>query len=118
MHGENALRQHGARAQSLCQGAADRLRLAEKRIEVAERAQRDVIIDAECKLQDASKALKHAQARIVTAEDQVTALEFRAQAAEAQLREAKQALLLVEDAIRKRLLCDNSESFGTHSAVA
>jgi hypothetical protein len=40
----------------------------------------------------------------VAAEDQVTALEFRAQAAEAQFHEAKQALLLVEDAIRKRLL--------------
>jgi hypothetical protein len=58
----------------------------------------------ECKLQDASKALRQAQTRIVAAEDQVTALEFRAQAAEAQFHEAKQALLLVEDAIRKRLL--------------
>ena len=115
---EEQAREIEARAQSLCKGAADRLKFAENRIEVAERERRNVIIDAECKLQDASKALKQAQARIVAAEDQVTALEFRAQAAEAQLREAKQALLLVEDAIRKRLLGNNSESFGTHSAVA
>jgi hypothetical protein len=36
------------------------------------------------------------------AEDQVAVLEFRAQAAE--LREATQGLLLVEEAIRRRLL--------------
>jgi hypothetical protein len=62
-----------------------RLQHAEKRMEIAERARREVINDAGCKLPDASKALKHAQ--IAAAEDQVTALEFRARAAEAPLRD-------------------------------
>src|SRR5271163_1210150 len=94
---EEHARETEARAQTLCQSAAERVKIAEKRTEAAEQAWREVINEAECKLQDASKALNHAQARIETAEDQVTALEFRAQAAEAQLRDAKQALLLVED---------------------
>ena len=101
---EEHARETEARAQSLCRSAVERLRHAEERIEIAERARREVIDDAGCKLQDASKALKQAQTRIVAAEDQVTALAFRAQAAEAQLCDAKQALLLVEEAIRKRLL--------------
>jgi hypothetical protein len=48
--------------------------------------------------------LKNAQARIEAAENKVVALEFRAAAAEAQLHDAEQALLLVEETIRKRLL--------------
>ena len=43
---------------------------------------------------------------VATAEDKVTALEFRAQSAEAQLREAKRELFLVEEAIRERLLSE------------
>jgi hypothetical protein len=101
---EEHARKTEARAQSLCKSAVERLHLAEQRIEVAERARREVIHDAGCKLQDASKALTQAQARIVAAEDQVAASEYRAQAAEARLREAKQELLLVEEAIRGRLL--------------
>jgi hypothetical protein len=62
-------------------------------------------VPAGCKLQDASKALKQAQARTAAAEDQAAVLEFRAQAAE--LREATQGLLLVEEAIRRRLLGAN-----------
>ena len=50
--------------------------------------------------------MKNAQARIEAAEDQLTALEFRAQSAEAQLHDAKQALLQVEEAIRERLLSE------------
>jgi len=37
-------------------------------------------------------------------------VEFRAQAAEAEAREAKQALALVEEAIRTRLLCASPEA--------
>jgi hypothetical protein len=37
-------------------------------------------------------------------------VEFRAQAAEAEAREAKQALALVEEAIRRRLLCASSKA--------
>jgi len=64
---------------------------------------------ADCKLQDASRALKQAQLRIEAAEDQLTAAEFRAQAAEAEARETKQALALVEEAIRRRLPFDQPQ---------
>jgi len=57
------------------------------------RVRREIVNDARRKLQEASKALTNAQARILAAEDQVTAFEFRAQSAEANLDEAKQALL-------------------------
>ena len=101
---EERLRETEARAHSICKSAEERVRLAEKRIEVAERARREIANDAGRKLQDASKALTNAQARIAAAEDKATALEFRTQSAEAQLHDAKQALLLVEEAIRERLL--------------
>jgi chromosome condensin MukBEF complex kleisin-like MukF subunit len=101
---EEHARETEARAQKLCESAAERIRVADKRTEAAEQAWREVINSAEWKLQAASKALNLAQARIEAAEDKVTALEFRAQAAEAQLRESKQTLLLVEEAIQKRLL--------------
>jgi hypothetical protein len=115
---EDHARKTEARAQSLCESAVERLKLAEKRIETAERERREVINEADCKLQDASKALKHAQLRIVAAEDQLTAVEFRAQAAEAEASEAKQALALVEEAIRRRLLCVSPEAVGSWNAVA
>ena len=97
---EEQVRETEARAQFVCKSAAERAQLAENRLEVAEKARREVINEAERKLQDASKALTDAEA----AEDKVTALEFRTQSAEAQLHEAKRALLLVEEAIRERLL--------------
>ena len=74
--------------------AVERLRLAEMRAEAAERAQRELIITAEHKLQDACRALEQAKSRIEAQEDKLTAIEFRAQAAEAEAREAKQALAL------------------------
>ena len=51
-------------------------------------------------------------------EDQLTAVEFRAEAAEAEAREARQALALVEEAIRRRLLCASPEATGGLNAVA
>jgi hypothetical protein len=107
---EEQLRETETRAQSICKSAEERVRLAEKHIEAAERARREIVNDAGRKLQDASKALTNAQSRIAAAEDKVTALEFRAQAAEAQLHDAKQALLLVEEAIRERLLSEKRPS--------
>jgi len=107
---EEQLRETEARAQSMCKSAEERVRLAEKSIEAAERARREIVNDAGRKLQDASKALTNAQARIAAAEDKVTALEFRTQSAEAQLHDAKQALLLVEEAIRERLLSEKRQS--------
>ena len=106
---EDHARETEALAQSLCKSALERLKLAETRTEAAERARRELIAEAECKLQDASRALKQAQSRIVAAEDRLTAVEFRAQAAEAEAREAKQALGFVEEAIRRRLLCATPE---------
>ena len=46
---------------------------------------------------------------MTAAENRLTAMEFRAQAAEVEAREAKQALALVEEAIRRRLLCASPE---------
>jgi len=107
---EEHVRATEARAQFVCKNAAERAQLAEKRLEVAEKVRREVINEAERKLQDASKALTNAEARIAAAEDKVTALEFRAQSAEAQLHGAKRELLLVEEAIRERLLSEKLPS--------
>ena len=81
---EDHARETEARARSLCKGAAERLKHAEMRIEAAERARQELIIETDGKLRDASRALKQAQARIEAAEDRLTAVEFRAQAAEAE----------------------------------
>jgi len=83
---------------------ATALELADQAADVF-RAQRDLIIAADQRLQEASRALKQAHARIEAQQDQLTAFEFRAQAAEADAREARQALALVEEAIRRQLLC-------------
>ncbi len=115
---EDHARETEARAPVVVQERRRRLKVAEKRIETAERAQLEIINEADCKLQDASRALKQAQSRIVAAEDQLTAVEFRAQAAEAEAREAKQALALVEEAIRRRLLCASPEAASRLNAVA
>jgi chromosome segregation ATPase len=115
---EDRAQETETRAQSLCRSAAERLKHAEQRIEAGERARRELITEAECKLQDASRALKQAQSRLEAAEDRLTAVEFRAQAAEAEAHEAKQALALVEEAIRRRLLCANPEADSRLGAVA
>ena len=110
---EEQVRETEARAQSMRKSAEERVRLAEKRIEEAERLRREIVNEARRKLQEASKALTNAQARILASEDQVTALEFRAQSAEANLDEAKQALLQVEEAIRERLLSQKRSGIET-----
>ncbi|WP_249133018.1 hypothetical protein [Bradyrhizobium sp. AUGA SZCCT0182] len=106
---ENHARETEARAQSLCKSALEKLKSAEVRIEAVERARREVIVEAEGKLQHASRV---AQTRMKAIEDKLTATEFRAQAAEAEAREAKQSLALVEEAIRRRLLCATPEAVG------
>jgi hypothetical protein len=107
---EEHARETEARAQSLCKSAAERLKLAEKRTEAAERERWQTINEGDFKLQDASKALKQAQSRLEAVQNQLTAVEFRAQAAEVEARDAKQALTLVEEAIRTRLLCASPEA--------
>jgi len=102
---EEHARETEARAQSLCASALERLRLAEMRAEAAERAQRELIITAEHKLQGACRALEQAQSCVEAQKDKLAAAELRAEVAEAEAREAKKMLTLVEDAIRKRLLC-------------
>jgi hypothetical protein len=48
----------------------------------------------------------------------LTAVELRAEVAEAEARQAKEVLALVEEAIRKRLLCSNPDADGRLTAVA
>ncbi len=115
---EDHARETEARAQSLCKSATERLRAAEKRIEIAEQVRRELITETDCKLQDASRALKQAQSRIVATEDRLAAVEFRAQAAETEAHKAKEALALVEEAIRRRLLCANPEAISSSNPLA
>ena len=96
----------------------EKLRLAEMRAEAAERAQREFIITTEHKLQDACRALEQAQSCIEAQKDKLTAAELRAEGAEAEARHAKEALALVEEAIRKRLLCANPDADSRLTAVA
>ena len=111
-------RETEARAQSLCTSALERLRLAEMRAEATERAQRELIATAERKLQHACRALEQAQSCIEAQKDKLTAVELRAEVAEAEARQAKEALALVEEAIRKRLLCANPDADSRLRAVA
>ncbi|WP_284270192.1 hypothetical protein [Bradyrhizobium iriomotense] len=115
---EERARETEARAQSLCTSALERLRLAETRAEAAEQAQRELIVAAERKLQHACRALEQAQSCIEAQKDKLTAAELRAEVAEAETRQAKEALALVEEAIRKRLLCANPHADGRLAAVA
>jgi hypothetical protein len=115
---EEHARETEARAQSLCASALERLRLAEMRAEAAERAQRELILNAEHKLRDACRALEQAKSRIEAQKDKLTAVELRAEVAEAEARQAKEALALVEEAIRKRLLCANPDVDSRLTAVA
>ena len=115
---ENGAREIETRAQAMCKSAAERLRRAELRTESAENSLRVVIAGADRKLSDASRALSDIERRVSAAEDKAVAAEVRAQVAEAEARDAKQALALVEDAIRRRLLCANSEAAGGLYEVA
>jgi hypothetical protein len=73
-------------AQTLCRSALERLRLAETRTEAAE------------------KALNLAESRVASAEAKLSAAEQRTKKAETRARELDQALTLIEQAIRTRLL--------------
>jgi hypothetical protein len=97
--------------------AVERLKYADERVESAERAQRETIHEANCKLQDASRALQQAELRITAAEELATAAEFRAQAADIQLQKTNQELALIEEAIRRRLLCASPEAVGKPNAA-
>jgi len=115
---EKHARETEARAESLCTSALERLRLAEMRAEATERAQQELIVTAERKLQDACRALEQAKCCIEAQKDKLTAVELRAEVAEAEARQAKEALALVEEAIRRRLLCASPDADGRWTAVA
>jgi len=114
---EGRARETEVRAQSLCRAASEKVRVAEMRAEAAERAHRELLVEADRKLQDASRALEQSQSYVDAQADRLTAAEFRAQAAEAEAREIKRSLALVEEAIRKRLLTTNSVERGDLNAV-
>jgi polyribonucleotide nucleotidyltransferase len=111
-------RETEAHAQFLCRQASEKLQQAEMRAEGAERAYRELTVAVDQKLKEAYRALEQAQANISAQMDKQVAAEFRAQQAEAQAREAKRALELVEEAIRRRLLTDSVRPFDRLNAVA
>jgi len=115
---EEQAREAEARAQSLCANALERLRRAEMRAEAAERAHRDYVVTTEQKLQDACRALEQAQSCIEAHKHQLTAAERRAEVAEAEARQAMEALALVEETIRRRLLSTNADLDRGWSAAA
>jgi chromosome segregation ATPase len=115
---QNNAREIEARAHSMCKSAAERLKLAEQQTESAERSLREVVADADRKLAEASRVLTEVERRIAAAEDKATAAETRAEIAETEARKARQALALVEDAIRRRLLCAGPEAARTLHDVA
>jgi membrane protein involved in colicin uptake len=115
---EEHARETEARARSLCSSAIDKVRRAEMRAEAAEESRRIVILEAEEKLEQASRALSQAQSYLEANGEQLASAEFRAQAAEEEACEAKQALALVEEAIRRRLLCANPNTDSRLTAVA
>jgi hypothetical protein len=101
---EKHAREADGRARALCASLVEKLQLAEKQRDSAERARREVVSEFNCKLQDIARALEQAQSRIVHAEEKALAAEFRAQAIEAKLQKANRDLAAVEEAIRTRLL--------------
>ena len=115
---QDGARETEARAKSLCRAASEKVRIAEARAEAAEQALRELMLTADQKLQDASRALAQAQSSIAAQEDKSLANEFRAQKAEAEVREVKQTLALVEEAIRRRLLTSSFEQPYAQTSVA
>jgi hypothetical protein len=93
-------RQTEIRAQTLCRNALEKLRLAERRTESAE------------------KALNLADSRTASAEAKLSAAELRAKNAETRARELDQALSLIEETIRTRLLGAGRNVRGSSAAVA
>jgi hypothetical protein len=115
---QDRAREIEARAQFLCRQASEKVRQAEMRAEAAERAYRELMVAVDQKLKDAHRALDQAQANVSTQTDKQLAAEFRAQQAEAETREVKRALGLVEEAIRRRLLNDSGREFDRLNDVA
>jgi hypothetical protein len=97
------------RAQTLCRSAHEKLRLAERRTEAAE------------------NALNLAESRTASAEAKMSAAELRAKNAEtrasvrvisSQARELDQALTLIEEAIRTRILGEGQAAYVSRRGAA
>src|SRR5215470_13121115 len=123
--GENVLnfRRHspverGAAALDLVHQAADVFQEMEQHARHTEARAQSLCNSAKEKLRHASRALEEARSRLEARENQLTAMEFRAQAAEAEAGETKRALALVEEAIRRRLLCTSPKADTGLTAVA
>ena len=95
---QDRAREIESRAQTLCRAALEKLRLAERRTEAAE------------------NAVNLAESRAASAEAKSSAAELRAKKAEAQARELDQALTLIEDAIRSKLLGESPAAYGLEDA--
>jgi ABC-type phosphate transport system auxiliary subunit len=93
-------RQMEIRAQTLCRSALERLRLAERRAEAAE------------------NALNITESRMASAEARLSAAELRAKKAETRARELDQALTLIEEAIRTRLLGESPGAYVSRRGAA
>ena len=87
------------RAQNLCRTANEKLRLAEMRAESAE------------------NALNLAESRIASAEAKLSAAELNVKNAETRARELEQALTLIEEAIRTRLLGERQDAYVARRAA-
>jgi hypothetical protein len=97
---QNHARQTEIRAQTLCRNAIEKLRLAERRTEAAE------------------NALNLAESRVASAEARLSAAELCAKNAETRAHELDQALTLIEEAIRTRLLGAGRNVRASSAAVA
>ena len=97
---QNHARQTEIRAQTLCRNALEKLRFAETRTQAAE------------------NALNLAESRIASAEARLSAAELRSKNAETRARELDQALSLIEETIRTRLLGAGRNVRGSSAAVA
>ena len=97
---EDHAREMETRAQGLCRDALEKLRLAKRRAESAE------------------SGLYLTESRISSVEAKLSAADLRAKKAETRARELDQALTLIEDAIRTRLLRTQPDTQVYQAALA
>jgi hypothetical protein len=95
------------RAKGIAEKAIERLELAQRRLtelEMEKRAIEDSVAEAHLRIQQMQHALHLERLRVKAAEDLVEQTELRAEVAETDARETKNALAGIEHAIRTQLL--------------
>ena len=110
-----------ARAQSLANGAVDKVRLLQARIDRAEEAKRQAdaeLAERKIDIEKLRKELKEADARIADQENALTNAEQRANAAEKRANDAEAALKRVTHAIRTTLPATNEIAAGKQATTA